>query len=82
MESKYPVQYWSESKQTYIRIEDMNSAHLANAYKKLLTPTPSPTMMKGCKDAVAEELRSRGATVDGATVTWPSEGDPADERTG
>jgi hypothetical protein len=74
------MKYVSKSKGTEVDLEDMNGAHLSNAYRaRLAKPHGALDELLGY---MAEELRSRGATVDGATVTWPTrEGDPADERT-
>jgi hypothetical protein len=85
-QSKYPIQYWSASKGAHHNIEDMHSSHLGNAYRKALVSSTDDEAIGGAPlgmaHYMAEELRSRGATVDGATVTWPTrEGDPADERT-
>lgn len=78
--SKYPAKYLSKSKGVEYALEEMHSSHLANAYKSLARALDGLDLEKpedrerlalvGC---MADELRSRGATVEDGAVTWPSE---------
>lgn len=69
-ESKYPAQYWSESKQEHIPIENMVTPHLINAWRKLAPANPLRPYME-------QELRARSGTLDAeGKWTFPTEVQP------
>ena len=78
--TKYPVKYQSTSKRVDIALEDMHSAHLTNAYKKLTAYLVTHEIdvdqaehreRATLADCMAAELSARGATVERENVIWP-----------
>lgn len=75
--SKYPVTYQSKSKGTSIAIEDMPTAHILNAWRKLMDVGEVPPCPPEEGDyrgkvivAMNEELVARGCTYDRETGRW------------
>lgn len=68
--SRYPVKYTSGSKKAELNIEDMNTSHLMNAWRKLSTETDvvfDPHMVVACMNT---ELLARGCKFDFETSRW------------
>ena len=71
--TKHPTLYYSKSREEYVTLESLHAAHLEKAYRKLWREHPrKPHENEPMMECMENELRARGATVDGAgNVTWP-----------
>lgn len=63
MSAKYPVAYYSASKDAYVQIETMATPHICNALRKLTGGCPSPDEIPPLLEAMTAELVSRGCTL-------------------
>lgn len=64
MSARYPVAYYSASKDAYVQIDEMATPHIANALRKLDDPDrPQPEDADKIKECMTEELVSRGCTL-------------------
>lgn len=67
---RYPVLYFSESKKQEMRIEDMPSPHITNAWRKLGGADLSITTDLEVRAAMWDELVERGCKFDVETGQW------------
>ena len=65
--------HWSNSKQKWIPFSEMSGPHAVNAWKKLarLDSDLTEDERKANMEALAAELRSRGATLTDEGWKWP-----------
>lgn len=67
--SKYPEQYYSESRKDHVDIEDLATPHLANAWRKL-GGTDMEADHLTLRAFIWDELVERGCTYDAESGKW------------
>ena len=65
-----PGRYWSASKKKWLLIADMPSAHLMNAWRKLIMASVNYPHMDKKADEIENELGRRGFIFDGDSGQW------------